>query len=220
MNSLVDDDLTDGGLESYPDGGISQKAYEPLSIDFTALRKINPDITAWLDIPGTDISYPVVQGSDNSYYLAHTFKKAANSAGCIFMDSRNTAPAADTNTVLYGHNMKNGSMFGTLRKFRERSFWEIHPDFYLYLADGVTYRCVITAGFDMGAEAASFPVSFKEGEKEVYLSEVSSRRWYDTGIVAEEDTPLITLITCHSTGRADIRVAIQGQMLRLEGQEK
>lgn len=209
----------DGALESHPDEEISQKTYEPLNIDFAALRKINSDIIAWLDIPGTEISYPVAQGSDNSYYLNHTFKGTVNLAGCIFMDFRNTDPAPDTNTVLYGHNMKNGSMFGTLRKFRERSFWETHPDFYLYLVDGTTYRCTITAGFDTGAEIASLPVSFRDEERDAYLSGVSGRRWYDTGIVPEEDSPLITLITCHSSGRADLRVAVQGKMIRLEKDE-
>ncbi len=195
-------------------GGSGNKSggdYQFLSVDFKALKAENPDVVAWIDAPGPEISYPVVQGTDNSYYLKRTFRGSYNFAGCIFMDSGSSLLKPDGNTVLYGHNMRNGSMFGRLRKYRDKSFYEEYPEFYLYLPDGEIYRCQITAGFDMGADAASLPLTFKEGEKASYLNQVSSLRWYNTGVSIGEEDLMVTLITCHPSGREDRRVAIQAR---------
>ena len=86
-------------------------------VDFKALKKINPDIVAWIRIPDTSIDYPVVQGNDDSYYLTHTFKKTEHVAGAIFLDSDNNADFSDDKNIIYGHNMKDGSMFRGLRNF-------------------------------------------------------------------------------------------------------
>ncbi len=86
-------------------------------IDFTQLLSVNSDIVGWLRIRALDISYPVVQGKDNDYYLHRTFEKTDNFAGCLFVNSYNMGDFTDQNTIIYGHNMKNGSMFGKLKNF-------------------------------------------------------------------------------------------------------
>ena len=80
-------------------------------VDFAALAAVNPDVTAWLYGPDTGISYPVVQGTDNDYYLDHLFDGTANGAGCLFVDASCRPDFSGRNTVIYGHRMKNGTMF-------------------------------------------------------------------------------------------------------------
>lgn len=104
-----------------------------LRIDFEGLQVVNPDVIGWVEIPGLAISYPVVQGTDNAYYLHHLFTGEYNSSGSIFADCHNQPDFTDQNTIIYGHNMKNGSMFGTLSRYQDEALWEASPYFYLYV---------------------------------------------------------------------------------------
>ena len=90
------------------------------TVDFQALKKINSDIIAWIRVPDTKIDYPIVQGKDNAYYLKHTFQKTEHAAGSIFLDVDNEADFSNRKSILYGHNMKDGSMFQGLHRFQER----------------------------------------------------------------------------------------------------
>lgn len=105
------------------------------TVDFQALKKINSDIIAWIRIPDTKIDYPVVQGKDNAYYLKHTFQKTEHAAGSIFLDMDNEADFSNRKSILYGHNMKDGSMFQGLHRFQEESYLKEHNQVYLYLPD-------------------------------------------------------------------------------------
>ena len=92
---------------------------------------MNPNVIGWIEIPGLSISYPVVQGTDNAYYLHHLFTGEYNSSGSIFADWHNQPDFADPNTIVYGHNMKNGSMFGTLSHYQDQALWEASPNLSL-----------------------------------------------------------------------------------------
>lgn len=96
-------------------------------IDFDGLLSMNKDIIGWLKVEALDISYPMTQGEDNDYYLHNTFQDTPNIAGCIFLDYENKKDFSDRNSIIYGHNMRNGSMFGTLKKFREEGVFEKSP---------------------------------------------------------------------------------------------
>ena len=87
-----------------------------LQVDFAGLKKVNPDVIAWIQIPALDISYPVVQGKDNYYYLHHMFDGQENKNGSIFVDYHNQPDFSDSNTIVYGHNMKNGSVHLTVTR--------------------------------------------------------------------------------------------------------
>ena len=122
--------------EDTPEEETDEPEAEPsgyLQIDFAGLQAVNPDVIAWIDIPGLSVSYPVVQGEDNSYYLHHLFTGEYNSSGSIFADCHNQPDFTDQNTIIYGHNMKNGSMFGTLSHYQDQVLWEENPYFYLYV---------------------------------------------------------------------------------------
>ena len=84
------------------------------TVDFESLLAQGPDVKAWLELPGTVIQYPVAQGEDNSYYLKHLYDGTANKVGCLFIDYENAEDFSDNNTIIYGHNMRDGSMFSTL----------------------------------------------------------------------------------------------------------
>ena len=122
-----------------------------MNIDFAALTAVNPDVAAWLYCPNTAIDYPVVLAKDYDYYLHHLPDGTANANGTLFIDY-NWTDFGDELTVIYGHNMKSGRMFGSLTKYKEQSYFKAHPFFYLYTAGGEKYRidllygCVIGAG--------------------------------------------------------------------------
>lgn len=97
-----------------------QVEVNPPQVDFEALKEINDDVVGWLEIEAIpSISYPITQGKDNDYYLHRTIKKTYNFAGSIFIDASNQSNFTDCNTIIYGHNMKNGSMFGKLKQLYE-----------------------------------------------------------------------------------------------------
>ena len=116
---------------------IAQEIYEEIEvylpiqskeeIDFVALQQINPDIFAWISIPNTNISYPIVQSSDNEYYLYRLIDKTWNKSGSIYLDYRNTQTFTDPHSILYGHHMKDGTMFAELMKYKEQNFYNENP---------------------------------------------------------------------------------------------
>lgn len=118
---------------------------------------MNPDVIAWIDIPGLSISYPVVQGTDNAYYLHHLFTGEYNSSGSIFTDCHNRPDFTDQNTILYGHNMKNGSMFGTLSHYQDQALWEASPYFCLYVPERwLKYQIFSCYAGYVGSEAYTY----------------------------------------------------------------
>ena len=147
---------------------------EDFTVDFDALKQINSDIVAWIRIPGV-LDYPVVQGTDNSYYLHHTFRKEYNIAGSIFLDSRNAADFSDGKNIIYGHNMRDGSMFHVLRKFQDLDFYQANREIWLYLPGGSVevYEIVGCEEVKVAGEVYELQ-SGKAEDKELILSTCSS----------------------------------------------
>lgn len=139
-------------------------------VDFKALKKINPDIVAWIRIPDTSVDYPVVQGNDDSYYLTHTFKKTEHVAGAIFLDSDNNADFSDDKNIIYGHNMKDGSMFRGLRNFLDDEFLKEHHILYLYLPDEGVWIFVIVKCEYTPADGDAFLLGTQEEVPTLLLS--------------------------------------------------
>ena len=112
--------VTDRAPDSQEVAGPNAQPKAPIDVDFAALKSVNSDVVGWIYIEALDgISYPIVQGKDNETYLHQTYEKNYNFAGTIFVDYENSPDFSDCNTLVYGHNMKNGSMFGHLKKFAE-----------------------------------------------------------------------------------------------------
>ena len=155
-----------------------EKQEETVTVDFASLQAINPDIVAWLRIPGV-LEYPVVRGKDNSYYLNHTVQKTYNIAGSIFLDYRNERDFSDSKNIIYGHNMKDGSMFHVLRNYQDIDFFQEHTDMEIYLPDGRTLNYHIIACEQVPADSEVYQITKYDSEKtekqELLLSTCSAR---------------------------------------------
>lgn len=137
-----------------------EKQEETVTVDFASLQAINPDIVAWLRIPGV-LEYPVVRGKDNSYYLNHTVQKTYNIAGSIFLDYRNERDFSDSKNIIYGHNMKDGSMFHVLRNYQDIDFFQKHTDMEVYLLDGRTLNYQITTCEQVSADSEIYQIDYR-----------------------------------------------------------
>ena len=145
-------------------------------VDFDGLRAINGDIVAWIQIPGIGVDYPVVQGKDNEHYLHYTFDGKANKAGSIFLDYRNRADFTDSKVILYGHNMKDGSMFSNLKKYQDAGFRKEQGRVLLYLPDKVL-ECEIVECRQVSVKDSAYEIMQEEKSEvpeQIILSTCSS----------------------------------------------
>ena len=188
-------------------------------VDFADLQEnTNGDIYAWIHIPDTKIDYPVLQHpTDNSYYLNHNLDGSRGYPGCIYTEDYNKKDFTDPNTVLYGHNMKNGTMFAGLHKYGDSEYLEEHPYIYIYTEEGLlAYE--IFAAYQSGDEHILYAHDGFEDRKVYgkYLEEILNMRSMGSvlkeGAEVTEDSHIITLSTCIS-GKPDNRFLVQGVLL-------
>lgn len=180
-------------------------------IDFPSLAEINPEIIGWIEIPDTAISYPFVHTNNNTYYLTHTFSNQENNTGSIFMEATNSSDFNDIYTILYGHNMKNGSMFATLKKYADTAFYKSHPCIYIDLKDG-SHCYKIFSCHEVDVTDICFSTGYIVDEKYTdFVMQLKNSSLYDTGITPNGITPVITLSTC--TGNSDKRFVVHAEKL-------
>ncbi len=161
-----------------------------------ALASINPEYQFWLAVPGTNIDYPVVRHEDNEYYLNHNFYQEQHITGCVFADS-SAVPLAVDNTVLYGHNMKDGSMFAGLKQYGEEAFFRENPVIQIFYR-GKWVECpVFSCQIRHQSDAGAYGTNFMEEEWLPYLEKMGAASLYETGITPGGDEKLITLSTCY-----------------------
>lgn len=167
-------------------------------VDFTELKSINEDIIGWLKIRALDISYPIVQGEDNDYYLHRTFERKDNFAGCIFMNSENEADLTDMNTIIYGHNMKDGSMFGKLKKFGEEDVWKKSEYFWIFTPD-LIYQYHIFSVRVVNKTGPAYQTFYTEEEFRSMLDTAFSQSMVENSdVTVGMDDRIVTLSTCTS----------------------
>ncbi len=170
--------------------------------DLHALREVNSDVTGWISIPETEVSYPVLQTDNNKYYLNRTWDKDKNTVGGIFMECGNPSDMSSFNTIIYGHKMRNESMFGSLKNYAEAEYWQKHPYVYVVSDNGV-YRYDIFAAFESGTKEVIYRLNIKrETQKEELIAFCLDNSVIDTGIVPKADDRLLTLSTCTGHGHA------------------
>ena len=187
----------------------------PIRVDFEALRAKNPDVVAWIYCPDTPINYPVVQSTDNDYYLRRLLDGSKNSSGTLFLDYRNAADLTDWNSVIYGHNMKNESMFGTLPNYSAPAYAREHPVIYL-LTPERNYAIRLLAGFVTAADDELYnALSAREAEQAQLLEQWLAASDFDAGIVPAAEDRLVTLSTC-SYAYQDARYVLIGILCELD----
>lgn len=181
-----------------PDDKISPESDPDIwpTVDFDALCAINPDIVAWLICKDTRINYPVVQGNDNDYYLKHLFDGKRNSAGCLFVDCNNEPGFMDHNIVIYGHHMKDKSMFSALTEYKMQAFYEKHPQMILLTPEG-NYTIELFAGYVTNIKSDSWKLWFASNtEFEVWIRETRSKSTFQSEVEASTSDRFVTLSTC------------------------
>lgn len=165
-------------------------------IDFDELRKVNPDIVAWLYYENTNINYPIVQGKDNDYYLHITFEGTWAVGGTLFVDAVTAAPFDQFNTIVYGHHMKDHSMFGDIQDLKDQDYCKEHPQFELVTPEG-KYHLKICAFLNQPADSEIYTTNIQaEEDKQKYIDLVRSLASYVTDESMSTDDRLVVLSTC------------------------
>lgn len=184
-----------------------------ISIDFDALFAENQDIVGWIYSEDTPISYPIVQSSDNDYYLRRMLDGSYNIAGSIFMDYRNSSDLTDSNTIIYGHNMKNDTMFGTLEKYGDQEYYDEHPIIY-YMTPEKTYEIQLVTGYVTDAWSNTYTIPQTIEEQNELSKEMISKSSFDGDYSFEEGDNLITLSTC-AYDFNDARYVVIGRLVEM-----
>lgn len=173
------------------------KNKDDIAVDFRKLRKKYPDVKAWLYSKGTIINYPVAQGKDNEWYLHHTLDGKWNGAGTLFIDQNNQSPfKEDFLTVIYGHHMRDGSMFGSLVKYRDAEYYQKHKTLKLYTPKK-KYKIEVFGGCTIPGNSKRYKFDFSgDEEKQEYLDWI----WQNNEVAAESsataDDRIVMLSTC------------------------
>lgn len=174
------------------------------AIDIDALREVNRDVVGWLVIPGTKVSYPMVRGADNDYYLSRNWKRDKNPAGAVFIDSRITDPLGGFNTIIYGHNMNDGQMFAALKNYKSAEFFAEHPKVYLSTDEGVAVYEIFSAR-EVTLElydGSPYTTEFDGGAaKQALIDDAIKNSVIDCGVTPSVDDRIITLSTCVAEGK-------------------
>ncbi|MBQ2818380.1 MAG: class B sortase [Clostridia bacterium] len=163
---------------------------EILSVDFDMLKAINEDVCMWIISDDGRINYPVVQGSDNEYYIDHLFNGNENDSGAIFIDFRNSSDLSDKNTFVFGHNMRDGSMFGRLEEMGTAGFRIITPV--------KTYKLTAFAGYVVPGDSDIYQIAFSDDEDfGRYIERIRLMSEFDSGVAVNNEDKIITLSTCN-----------------------
>lgn len=182
---------------------------------FDELLKQNEDVVGWITIDGTQVDYPILHSSDNVEYLTENYYGNQSRAGSIFMDYRNDIMSSDLNTVIYGHRMKDGSMFQQLTKYLDQDFFETHQTFeYDTLYE--SYEAEIFAVYQTLTEFNYIETDFSsEEEYEELLAEIQSRSLFQTDIEVNADDQIITLSTCdYKLDADDGRLVVHAKLVK------
>lgn len=188
------------------------KDEDEFAVDFDELKKINADTVGWIRFypEPSQISYPLVQTTDNDLYLNRTFSANENTVGAIFVNCDNALDFSDRNTIIYGHRMKDHSMFHDLEKYEDESFWKENPYFYIYTPDGREIKYQIYSAGVVKDTSESYTYQFEnDASFEMFLQITKSISNYDTGVNPGADAEVITLSTCTKDDNDD-RFVVHG----------
>lgn len=186
---------------------------EMANMDFSALQEVNSDVQGWIVIPGTNVSYPLMypMEEESTFYLNHAWNKASSLVGAIYIDQGCSPSMGGFNTVIYGHNMNNGSMFGSLKNYRNSGWWSGHR--YIYITTNAGSFCYeIFAAYEVSTTGTTYQIGFpNDNSRQEFIDFCVKQSVYDTGVVPTTNDSIVTLSTCTGMGHAT-RWVIQGVM--------
>lgn len=176
------------------------------------LQEMNADTVGWIKIPDTNIDYPIVQAKDNEYYLTRDFHKKRNSGGSIFMDYRNDGKMGNTNNIIYGHNMKDKSMFQNVMNYKDKDFFDNNRIIYTYTPDGVQ-RWEVFLLFVTDIRFDYLVADFDtDREFRTYINAVWRKAWQKADVELTSQDKLLTLSTC-SYEYDDARTVLMARLI-------
>ncbi len=168
---------------------------------YSTMYNINNDYEAWIYMADTKINYPIVQGTDNDFYISHTFYKEPVFSASLFIDYRIAEGAEGRNVIVYGHNMKDGSMFASLKKFRQEKYRQRHPAFSVYTSTGA-YEYQVFSTYTTSPTSATYTVAYANDEEYMnYINMIKSWSEADYGVEVTAQDKIITLSTCVNNNR-------------------
>ena len=174
------------------------KADESLSINFDKLLEKNKRVVGWIMVKNTNVNYPILQYSDNDYYLTHSFDESYNGAGWIFLDYRNNYKELDNNTIVFGHGRKDGSMFGSLRNIYDDS-WRANKDNLIINYSTLTnnYRFQIFSAYTIHDTDDYMSIAYNNE----LINRFIQRSAYDFNVEVNENDKILTLQTCYNESK-------------------
>lgn len=201
--SAIEEESTESSAETDADTESIEKEFYEAPIDFESLWEVNADVYAWIRVPGTVVDYPILQhATDNTYYLNYNIDGSYGYPGCIYTENLNKKDFTDNNTVIYGHNMKNGTMFAGLHQYEDMTFLEENDKVYIYTPEK-EFQYTIFAAYVYDDRHLLYSFDFaNEDVYATYLQNIQSMRDLSANIrsditVTKEDK-IITLVTCMS----------------------
>ena len=212
---IIDTDGTESVLSDSVSNADQTEAEDeiiiPESVDFKSLYAINNDTVAWIYDPGMVINYPIVQAEDNNYYLRRNLNGEKSRGGTLFIDYRNKADFSDWNTIIYGHNMKSGTMFASLLDYCTKGYYEEHPVMYLYVP-GKCYKVELILAYTTDVNDAIFQLSTSREEQEAALERAYRLSNFESNIRPSENDKLVSFVTC-SYAYDDARYVVIGRLV-------
>lgn len=192
---------------------VEEKNYPDLQIDFAELKKTNPDFRGWLYFPALDISYPVVQGEDNDYYLNHSFEGENVKAGCIFMDCEASSDWSDRNTFVFGHNMRDESMFGSFKNLvKGTASCEEDPYFYIYTEENV-YTYQIFSYYKTTSTGDRYATFTSDASYDDYVEWATEHSLLASDADLSDRGNIVSLSTCYGSAGTKRRVLLHGVLV-------
>lgn len=190
-------------------------------VDFDKLSEINSSSVGWIEIPVLGISYPIVQGEDNDYYLRHDINNNFAWSGAIYLDYRSNPELNEEHTTIYGHHMNDGTMFTSLLKYDNEDFFKKNQAannnyVYIFTKESIKiYQIFSVVDSLFSDDPASFTVLiYSDEQKQQYLNHIKEKQLYDTGITATVDDTLLTLYTCQSDSSSEVRHMVHTKLVK------
>lgn len=202
---LVEDPVSEEPVQD----PLEENALFLMDLDLGALRATNADVLGWIHIPNTPIDFPLMKSADNADYLNTTWDGRASSLGSIFLECMNNPDLSDFNTIVYGHNIRGGRMFGSLHYFKDPAWQQAHPFVYIVTDEGVR-RYEIFAAYEAPVTSDTYRLYFEDDARKLASLEhyVGSSVWHTDTELGVNDH-ILTLSTCTGTGRYETRWVVQ-----------
>lgn len=206
---------SNNGYVYYPNDYWDYLSVPFMNVNFDELLKKNPDTVGWIRVEGTKVNYPVVQSSNNDYYLSHAFNKTSNQGGWIFADYRVNFKDFGRNTIIYGHNMNNKTMFGSIPNMLYDSYLNNSSNYFIKMSTPSSNTVwKVFSIYTIQPEVYYLKTNFKSEPYDKFLSTLKGRSIYDFGTDVTTDDKILTLSTCDNSGTK--RVAVHAKMISIE----